>query len=144
MYTCQLSLVNHIKNQFEYAGLQTVEIFAKELDEKGAVKTTKPLPAIFIMFTDGKRPKTNDPGYNFNVIVITSSKSLDPKTKERNNLQLASNLAEWLMERDIFFATGGAKSYQILPEIEIGVYALTDRHCVVVLGTSVVERREYN
>ncbi|MBN2200456.1 hypothetical protein JW777_00710 [bacterium] len=134
LYDCQLRLKEHLSSAFTQPDIRTVDILASELESDG-IKQTVQLPALFVMFRSGSA-NFNRPSYEMPVIVAVSSESHSKKTGQRNNLELVSNVSRFLLEHPVFGSElGGA--YQIDPEMEVGLYALNARHCVVILHVTV-------
>lgn len=138
-YDCQAALVTHIRTQFESSEVPTVDILARELEEDGVAESIV-LPAVFVMFRSGSlNPDRSE--YEFPVVVVTESESLDRETSQRNNVQLASSVARFFLDNPIFSSAAGGR-YQIQPTMTAGLYALNDRHCVIILHPTIADNSE--
>jgi len=133
-YDCQTALKAHLATEFKKPDVRTIDILAGELEED-AITSTVILPAVFVMFRSGALNPDRS-SYEFPVVVATESMSLDKKTSQRNNLELAALVADFLLANPVFESADGGR-YQIGPEMQAGLYALNDRHCVIVLHPNI-------
>jgi hypothetical protein len=139
LYDCQAALKTHIRTQFESTDVPTVDILARELEEDGVAESVV-LPAVFVMFRSGSLNRDRSE-YEFPVVVVTESESLDRATSQRNNVELASSVARFLLENPIFSSPAGGR-YQIQPAMDAGLYALNDRHCVIILHPTIADNTD--
>jgi hypothetical protein len=139
LYDCQTALKAHLATEFKKPDVRTIDILAGELEED-AISDTVVLPAIFVMFRSGALNPDRS-SYEFPIVVATESMSLDKKTSQRNNLELAANVADFLLQNPIFASTEGG-AYQISPDMQAGLYALNDRHCVIVLHPQISDNSQ--
>ncbi len=139
LYDCQTALKTHIATEFEKPDVETIDILAGELEEDSIIHTVV-LPAIFIMFRSGTLNPDRS-SYEFPVVIATESMSLDKKTSQRNNLQLAADVSDFLLQNPVFSSPAGGR-YQIGPEMQAGLYALNDRHCVIVLHPQISDNSQ--
>ena len=140
MYATQQALIALIEQHFTYSQPVHVDAYAGQI-EGDAIKSTVRLPAVFVMVQGGEVMKQADNTVRVTLIVITDSKVLDKKSKKNANLQLASELAAWLLERNIFFGEiSPYRTYHIQNPVDVGIHSITDRHCVAVLFLTIKDR----
>jgi hypothetical protein len=141
MYDSQLGLKRLIDNDFRAwltdahpdVPFRDVDILTKE-PEKEVEKETYSLPAVLIMATDAMSRINKKNEYAFGIFVLTQASSLNKKTSEKNNLELATLLVNWLLDDQhrIYFNADRSRAYQIDREIPWGVVSLTPRTCTVL------------
>jgi len=131
------SLLTHIKTKYTDSTFQTVDLVADEFDSKGEVRRTIKLPALI-----GTVPEARISGQESNMsvllYVITESLSLRKKQSGRNNLEASSALVRWLVKNRMF--QGLDRCYRINMPINVQVWDITPRHCIVRIGLEIIEQ----
>src|SRR3972149_11339523 len=110
MYICQNSLINHLRFGFSIDQVPTIEAYAGQLsvEKESAINITVPLPAVFVTFIDGRPMAELDSKYHqMALIVVTQNDTNTLLESHQDNLQLVSDLAEYLKKNFTFAAIGG-------------------------------------
>jgi len=140
MNTTQNALVAHILAAKAMLGLNTVEAYAGQL-APDSIKMNKKLPACYVMFISGN-PVSEERENQFDLLVITESRSFDRKTKQTNNLATVSTLAEWLVHDDnICFIYNGERFWIQNGDPDISARTIVQDNRFTVIALSIAVKR---
>lgn len=94
------ALIEHLHAARNILELATVKKYQGELAD--ANKISADLPALFVMW-DNSRMKKNGPGiYEFSLLVCSENKAFNRLRNADDNMELVSNIMEWLLENTEF------------------------------------------
>jgi len=131
MKNCETSLLIHLKNRLRAPEVRTIKAYAGEFAADDPEELSELLPAIFVTFTDG-RPLAQERQYEFSLLVVTESDTIEKLEAQGANLELSETIAEYLRENYLFARQGGKGTYEILREqCEARTLRNADRFCIV-------------
>lgn len=140
MRNCQRDLIIHLSKEFQTPTVRTIREYAGDLAD--AVKLTQLLPAILIIFIDG-RPAAQEKEHQFDLLIITQNSTTTMLTSNLSNLDLSSNVAQYLKENYLFVANGRKGTYEVMREEMIARTILNDdRFCIIALQTFIKDYTE--
>jgi len=136
MFDCQQALLNHLKSEFKAPQINTIAGYAGEL--KDATKLTEIVPAVLVIYIDGE-PAAQDRFHNFDLLVITESRTLQIKENLEGNLKLVTDVTKFLRQKPLFVSFDGV--YYSDPEKLTGrTLSIDNRYTIVALSLFIDDR----
>jgi len=117
MLLCQKSLINHLNLAFSAPEVRTVKAYAGELARaaENSVQLTELLPAVLVMFIDGRpaAEKNGERYHQFDLLIITQNDTSTMLESHQDNLQLVSEVSDFLSDKSVFASNTGLGTYRI-------------------------------
>lgn len=129
MLNCQNHLILHLQRGFPEPTVRTIKEYAGDL--KDANKLTQLLPAILVIFIDG-RPAAQEPDYEFDLLIVVQNPTLEKLVSQQSNLDLVSQVAAYLEANYLIRAQARNGSYEIIRETMTAQTILNDARFNIV------------
>lgn len=140
MYHAQITLNHHLGIKFKSPQLKSLQSYAGELSNQTVLETVE-LPGIFTMFIDSI-PDPQIKIHQFDIIVVTESRTFDKLEKMNNNLQLSSDVFDYLTKYNHIQALGKRGTYFIDPnQVRATTILINDRFTVIAITIYMQDRR---
>ena len=140
MLFCQDALLHHIGVEFTSPTVKTLKPYAGEIREPATL--TQLVPSVFSVYTDGL-PVSENPEHRFDLVCVTESRVLNKETSKNANLQLSTDICQYLKDKPIFTRQGGTGkgTYHVDPEqTQARIGSITDRHAIVIISLVIFDR----
>lgn len=140
MYTTQIDLITHLKtadaNFPARLKIKTIKEYAGEVAD--IHKNKLKLPAVLPIMISA-RPISQAPVMQFDLIVITESRTLNKRKGNNNNLELSSTLCEWLEDNPEFEGDEFYYDIRNREQLQVRTIAITERFAGVAISLEIMK-----